>query len=264
MEDVGRGDLTSSLVLDRGTFVEAHVVSRAEGRVAGLELAHLAFTLFDAVCRFEARVEEAQDVAPGTVLATVSGPAISVLTAERTALNFVAHLSGIATATRDLRRAAGGPPPAIVCTRKTTPGLRLIEKYAVRAGGGRNHRFAVDDGVLIKDNHLALSGGVKAAVDKAKSGAGHMVKIEVEVDSLEQLRQALEVGVDAVLLDNMSPELLRQAVELCQGQVLTEASGGVGPHNIAELARCGVDLISVGWITHSAPALDIGLDVTRR
>ena len=199
-------------------------------------------------------------VAAGDVIATVHGPARALLTAERTALNFLCHLSGIATATSAVVQAVRGHKAQIVCTRKTTPGLRALEKYAVRAGGGANHRFGLDDAVLIKDNHIAIAGDIRTAIARARAGAGHMGRIEVEVDSLEQLEAVLAEGVDAVLLDNMSVGQLKQAVAMVGGRALTEASGRVTPQTAPAIAATGVDLISIGWLTHSAPILDIGLD----
>jgi nicotinate-nucleotide pyrophosphorylase (carboxylating) len=194
----------------------------------------------------------------------VSGSARALLTGERVALNLLGRLCGIATATRRLVDAAGGPPPSIVCTRKTTPGLRALEKYAVRAGGGGNHRFGLDDAVLIKDNHVAFAGGVREALERVRRSAGHMVKVEVEVDDLDQLREALDGGAEIVLLDNMDPAALRAAVALCRGRALTEASGGISLDTIAAVAATGVDLISVGWLTHSAPALDVAMEMETR
>jgi nicotinate-nucleotide pyrophosphorylase (carboxylating) len=199
-------------------------------------------------------------VAPGETIATINGPARGLLTGERTALNFLCHLSGVATATASLVSAVKGTRARIVGTRKTTPGLRALEKYAVRAGGGGNHRFGLDDAVLIKDNHIALAGDIRTAIARAKAHAGHMVKIEVEVDTLVQLEQALTLGIDAVLLDNMRIEDLTQAVAMARGKVITEASGRITAATAPVIAAAGVDLISVGWITHSSAALDIGLD----
>ena len=194
------------------------------------------------------------------MIAIIDGPARGLLTAERTALNFLCHLSGVATATATLVKAVAGTRAQIVDTRKTTPGLRALEKYAVRAGGGGNHRFGLDDAMLIKDNHIALAGGIRTAIERAKANAGHMVKIEVEVDTLSQLEEALALGVDAVLLDNMTTEQLGQAVQMARGKAITEASGRITAATAAAIAATGVDLISVGWITHSSAALDIGLD----
>jgi nicotinate-nucleotide pyrophosphorylase (carboxylating) len=194
------------------------------------------------------------------VIATVVGPARGILTAERVALNFLCHLSGIATATAAVVEAVRGHRARITCTRKTTPGLRAVQKYAVRVGGGANHRFGLDDAVLIKDNHIATAGGIRPAVERVRANIGHLVKVEVEVDSLVQLEEALAVGVHAVLLDNMQPEELRRAVAMVDGRVITEASGGVTPSMAPAVAATGVDLISLGWLTHSVTALDIGLD----
>jgi len=199
-------------------------------------------------------------VAAGDVVATLHGPAGGLLTAERVALNFLCRLSGIATATAALVAAVKGTRARIVCTRKTTPGLRAIEKYAVRAGGGANHRFGLDDAVLIKDNHIAIAGGIGCAVERARARVGHLVRLELEVDTLAQVDEAMAVGVDVVLLDNMSPAQLREAVALIAGRAITEASGRVTPHSAPLIAATGVDLISSGWLTHSAPILDIGMD----
>lgn len=261
-EDLGRaGDLTTDAIVPPELNAEAHVVARQEGRIAGLPMALRTFSLLDDRCTSEIEIPDGEDAAAGAVLARVQGPARAILTAERTALNLLGRLCGIATTTRNLVRSVGDHPVRVVCTRKTTPTLRALEKYAVRAGGGSNHRFGLDDAVLIKDNHRALAGGVKPAVERARAYAGHLVKIEVEVDTLDELDEALEAGVDAVLLDNMPPATLREAVARCGGRVLTEASGGITPDTVADVAATGVDLISVGWITHSSPALDVALDV---
>ena len=261
-EDLGRaGDLTSDAILPYDLMAEARIVARAPGRVAGLAAATAAFRLLDSRLAVELATADGADAAAGAALATVTGPARSLLSAERTALNLLGRLCGIATVTRDLVAAVAPYGAKIVCTRKTTPGLRTLEKYAVRAGGGSNHRFGLDDAVLIKDNHRALAGGLRIAVERARAGVGHMVKIEVEVDTLEELQEALALGVDAVLLDNMSVETLKRAVALAKGKAITEASGGITPKTAPEIAATGVDLLSVGWITHSAPALDVALDV---
>lgn len=262
VEDLGRaGDITTDHVVPAAATLRGDLVPRAAGRIAGLEAARLAFQLLDPAVRFSARVHDGGDVKGGTVLAIVQGPARPILTGERTALNFVGRLSGIATLTRAFVRAIEPHAARIVCTRKTTPGLRALEKYAVRAGGGMNHRFGLDDGVLIKDNHLAVAGGVTEAVRRIRDGVGHMVRIQVEVDNLEQLREALDARVDAVLLDNMTPAMLCDAVRLVDGRAITEASGGVTLDSAAAIAATGVDQISVGALTHSAPSLDVGLDV---
>jgi nicotinate-nucleotide pyrophosphorylase (carboxylating) len=206
-------------------------------------------------------VADGDVVAMGATLADLAGPARAILTGERVALNLLGHLSGIATVTRGIVDAIAGTRARVVCTRKTTPGLRALEKYAVRAGGGNNHRFGLDDAVLVKDNHLAIAGSVEEAVRRARAAVGHLVKVEVEVDDLEQLARALACPIDAVLLDNMPLPVLRQAVDLVGGRVITEASGGITPETARPIAETGVDLLSVGWITHSAPSLDVALDV---
>jgi nicotinate-nucleotide pyrophosphorylase (carboxylating) len=260
-EDLGlAGDITSAAVVPpdhRSTVVMA---ARQPGVIAGLDAAELAFQLVDPAIVMTRHLDDGAAVKPGDVIATVKGPSRGLLTGERTALNFLGHLSGIATVTSGIVEAIEGTKAAVACTRKTTPGLRALEKYAVRAGGGVNHRFALYDAVLIKDNHVAMAGGVSEAIRRAKAGVGHLVKIEVEVDTLEQLREAMDIGVDAVLLDNMTPDQLREAVGIVAGRAITEASGRVTPSTAAAIAASGVDLISVGWLTHSAPTLDIGLD----
>jgi nicotinate-nucleotide pyrophosphorylase (carboxylating) len=237
------------------------MASRQAGVIAGLDLAVLAFELIDPAVTILRHMQDGDHVLPGTVIATIEGRSQALLTAERTALNFISHLSGIGTLTATMAAAIEGCGARIACTRKTTPGLRAIEKYAVRAGGGMNHRFSLADAVLIKDNHIAVAGGVAEAIRRAKAHVGHMVKIEVEVDTIDQLRVVMDEGVDAVLLDNMTPEQLRAAVEIVAGRAITEASGRVNLETVAGIAATGVDLISIGWLTHSAPILDIGLDV---
>jgi len=216
--------------------------------------------LIDTAIDFLTERPDGSAVLPGDTIATLRGPARGVLIAERTALNFLCQLSGIATATATLVTAVRGHTAQIVCTRKTTPGLRAVEKYAVRAGGGGNHRFGLDDAMLIKDNHVAIAGGIRPAVERARAAVGHLVKIELEVDTLEQLAEAMELGVDAVLLDNMALPMLAQGVALVAGRAITEASGRISPDTAAAIAATGVDLISVGWLTHSAAVLNIGLD----
>ena len=261
-EDLGRaGDLTTDAVVPPNTWAQARLVARRAGRVAGLEVALSAFRQLDPQVQVQPRLGDGDDAAADQTLAQGAGLARPLLGAERTALNLLGRLCGIATATRDLVRAVDGTGARVVCTRKTTPGLRALEKYAVRCGGGANHRFGLDDAVLIKDNHVALAGGVRAAIERARAHVGHLVKIEVEVDALAQLDEALAAGVDAVLLDNMELETLREAVRRVAGRAVTEASGGIRPETIRAVAETGVDLISVGWITHSAPALDVALDV---
>lgn len=261
IEDLGlAGDITSAAVIPVGHRSRLAMVSRKRGVIAGLDAAELAFQLIDPAVGMVRHMEDGSVVKPGDVIATIEGPSRALLTGERTALNFLGHLSGIATVTAGIVSAISGGKASVVCTRKTTPGLRSLEKYAVRAGGGMNHRFALNDAVLIKDNHIAIAGGIAEAIQRAKAGVGHMVKIEVEVDTLDQLQEAMRIGIDAVLLDNMTPIQLRQAVDFVAGRAITEASGNINPTTAAEIAASGVDLLSVGWITHSAPVLDIGLD----
>ncbi len=263
LEDVGRGgDLTTDSIVGAQRQARGQIVARREGIVAGMPAAALAFRLLDHDVEIAVQTNDGERVEPGGIVAEISGSARAILTGERTALNLLSRLSGIATATRAMVDAVAGTKARIVDTRKTTPGLRALERYAVGCGGGFQHRFGLDDGVLIKDNHLALAGSIHAAVEAVRSRLGHMVKVEIEVDTIAQLREALAEPIDAVLLDNMTPAQLAQAVALAGGRVLTEASGGVNPQNVGEIAATGVDLISAGWLTHSAPALDLGLDVT--
>jgi nicotinate-nucleotide pyrophosphorylase (carboxylating) len=261
MEDLGRaGDLTSDLIMPSGQQNVATLVSRRAGVVSGLPVAVLAFGLIDSAISAHLEAQDGDLVSPGTKLLVLEGPARSLLTAERVALNFVGHLSGIATATRVMVDAVQGTKARIVCTRKTTPGLRILEKYAVRCGGGVNHRFGLDDAILIKDNHIAAAGGIKAAVERARAGIGHMLKIEVEVDTLAQLEEALSLGVDTIMLDNMAPQMLGEAVQLTKGRATLEASGNVTLATVRAIAETGVDYISSGALTHSAPNLDVALD----
>ncbi len=264
-EDLGRaGDITTDAVVPANAMGKAAFRVRRPGVIAGLDIARAVFQAVDARLVFTATANDGDFVDTGAVIARVEGPARGILTGERVALNFLSHLSGVATETRKLVEAVKPHKARICCTRKTTPGLRALEKYAVRAGGGSNHRFGLDDAVLIKDNHIALAGGVRPALQRARAAVGHLVKIEIEVDTLAQLDEALgllrETPFDAVLLDNMPPETLKIAVEKVAGRVATEASGNVTLQTAPGMAAAGVDLISIGWITHSAPVLDIGLD----
>ena len=262
LEDWGRaGDITAQATLSPELRASAVIAARQPGRLSGLALAETAFRLSDPAIRVEPLVGDGARLAPGDVVMRIDGPARAVLSAERVALNFLGHLSGVATATGLFADRIAHTKARIVCTRKTTPGLRAFEKYAVRCGGGANHRFGLDDAILIKDNHIAVAGGVRAAIDAARAFAGHLVKIEVEVDTLDQLREALAARPDVVMLDNMAPAMLREAVSIASGAVLLEASGGITLDTVAGVAETGVDLISVGWITHSAPVLDLGLDI---
>jgi nicotinate-nucleotide pyrophosphorylase (carboxylating) len=261
-EDLGRaGDITTDAVVPEDARIEAVMAARQPGIVAGLEAGLLAFELLDPSLKIERLVPDGSRVERGQAVAHIVGRARPVLAAERTALNLVCRLSGVATATRSLVDAIEGHKAKIVCTRKTTPGLRILEKEAVRLGGGANHRFGLDDAMLIKDNHVAIAGGIVPALRRAKAAAGHLVKIELEVDTLDQLAEALEQGVDAVLLDNMDPPTLRRAVAMVDGRAVTEASGRITRETVPAIAVSGVDLISSGWITHSAPILDLGLDI---
>ena len=265
LEDLGlAGDITSAAVIPVDHRSVVVMAAREPGVIAGLDAAELAFQLVDPAIIMTRHVEDGATVVPGNIIATIEGPSRGLLTAERTALNFLGHLSGIASVTAKIAAAISGTKASVACTRKTTPGLRALEKYAVRAGGGMNHRFALYDAVLIKDNHIAVAGGVRAAIRSAKQGVGHLVKIEVEVDTLAQLREVMDEGVDVVLLDNMTPEQLREAVAIVAGRAITEASGRINPQTAATIAASGIDLISVGWLTHSARVLDIGLDFQSR
>ncbi|HLX26103.1 MAG TPA: carboxylating nicotinate-nucleotide diphosphorylase [Candidatus Cybelea sp.] len=263
LEDLGRGgDLTTDAIVDPARCATARIVARRPGIVAGLPFAALAFRLLDANVAIAARIGEGERVENGGDVAQIDGRARAILSGERTALNILARLSGIATATRKLVDLVAGTNARIADTRKTTPGLRALERYAVACGGGANHRFGLDDAILIKDNHLALAGSVRAAIAATRARAGHTIKIEVEVENFEQLREALEQPIDAVLLDNMTASQLEEAVRIVDRRVVTEASGGVTDQNVAEIARTGVDVISVGALTHSAPAMDFSLELS--
>jgi nicotinate-nucleotide pyrophosphorylase (carboxylating) len=261
LEDLGRaGDITSEATIPADRKARVVAVARQPGTIAGLTAGLMAFSLFDPSLTIEALAADGDRVQKGARLATIEGKARSILSAERVALNLLGQLSGIASATARFVDAVKGTKARIVCTRKTTPGLRALEKFAVRCGGGVNHRFGLDDGILIKDNHIGIAGGVRIAIESAKRHAGHMVRIECEVDSLAQLEEALAAGANAVLLDNMIPDTLREAVRINAGHATLEASGGVTLETVRAIAETGVDLISTGWITHSAPALDVALD----
>lgn len=261
-EDLGRaGDITSQAIVGAEVQSELYLVARQAGVLAGLDLAKHAFELMDATVQFDVLLPDGSTLEPGSRIARIKGSALALLSAERTALNFLCHLSGIATATAGIAEAVAPYGCKVTCTRKTTPLLRSIEKYAVRVGGGSNHRFGLDDAVLIKDNHVAIAGSVSQAVQLARASVGHMVKIEVEVDTLEQLDEALAAGAEVILLDNMAPATLKDAVKRINGRAISEASGGITPDKAAEVAATGVDRIAIGWITHSSRIVDIGLDV---
>ena len=260
-EDLGAaGDITTQYTVPAGTVSRVQIVARQPGSIAGLDLARAAFLALDNQVDFDVLKADGSKVVPGDAIAQIQGNARAILTTERVALNFVGHLSGIATATAAFVDAVKGHKTKICCTRKTTPGLRIFEKYAVRAGGGQNHRFGLYDAILIKDNHIAMAGGIENAIEAGLKGNTEGKKFEVEVDSLEQLETALTYPIDAVLLDNMSPDELRTAVAMIDGRAIAEASGGVTLNTVQDIAATGVDLISIGWLTHSAPCLDIGLD----
>lgn len=261
-EDLGRrGDVTSQAVIPADRMAAFSIVTRVPGVVCGLELARQSFALMNENLEFTAYKNDGDITAAGTVLARVAGNARAILAAERTALNFLTHLSGIATTTHEIQKSIAHTGAKLTCTRKTIPNLRIVQKYALRMGGGRNHRMGLDDAILIKDNHIALSGGdIITAVKQAKSYAGHLIAVEVEVDTLEQLRQVLDEGVSLVLLDNMSIEEMRTAVSWCKGRCQTEASGNLRPDTVVAAAETGVDFLAMGYLTHSARYLDIGLD----
>jgi nicotinate-nucleotide pyrophosphorylase (carboxylating) len=262
-EDLGRaGDVTSIATIPEGTRGSAVMKAREAGVVAGLPVAEAVFRKLDPSVEIAGHLRDGAAVQAKTVLISISGDARALLSAERTALNFVGHLSGIASAAAQFVRLVAHTRARVCCTRKTTPGLRALQKYAVRCGGGFNHRFGLDDAILIKDNHIAVAGGVRAVLERAKAAAGHLVKIEIEVDTLAQLETVLEVGLaDAVLLDNMSPAMMKQAVAMVAGRLVIEASGGITHASAAAIAESGVDYLSSGAITHSSPNLDVGLDI---
>lgn len=261
-EDLGQaGDLTTDALVPADRRARALLVAREAGCLAGLEIALQTFALLDARCAWTLLAADSDEVAAGATLARLEGPARALLSAERVALNLLGRLCGIATTTRDMVRRVEGTGARIACTRKTTPGLRALEKYAVRCGGGGNHRFGLDDAILIKDNHVALAGGVVEAVRRARAASGHMVRLELEVDTLAQLEAVLDLDIDVLLLDNMSPDELRAAVALAGGRFVLEASGGIRPETARAIAETGVQVLSAGWLTHSSPSLDVALDV---
>jgi len=260
-EDLGQqGDITSNSVIDKNLENNFVLKSRSEGVISGLQVAELSFMTLDSRLIFEKKLDNGSNVKNGDIIASVKGNAASILSAERTALNFLSHLSGIASATSEMANLISETNTKIVSTRKTTPNLRILEKFAVKDGGGMNHRFGLYDGILIKDNHLALSGSITNSVSLAREKCGHMINIEVEVDNLDQYREALETQTDAILLDNFNIEDLIKAVKLNKKNIILEASGKITKDNILEIAKTGVNLISSGWLTHSSPSLDIGLD----
>lgn len=261
LEDIGPGDITTEATVPADKLCTAVIVSREDGLVCGHPVAQATFRVMDPSLTYEILAPEGSHVTPGQEVARITGNARSILTAERVALNFLQRMSGIATTTRKLAESIKYYHARLVETRKTTPGLRLVEKYAVRVGGGLNHRYGLHDAVLIKDNHIAVCGGVRQAVIAARKVASHTSRVEVEVDTLEQLQEALDVGADVILLDNMDGDTMRKAVEMTNGKAILEASGGITAQNLEEVARTGVDIISMGALTHSVRALDLGLDI---
>lgn len=260
-EDIGSGDLTSEALLPPDAVTTGIIHAKDTGILCGVDVARQVFQVLDPSLTFEALAQDGDALEPGILIARITGCARSVLTGERLALNLLQHLSGIATRTRRLAELARPYGTRVVDTRKTTPGLRLLEKYAVRTGGGHNHRLGLYDAILIKDNHIAVAGGVKEALARAQAYASHMTKIEIEVESLAQAREAVEGGADVIMLDNMAPEAMKECVEMIQHRVVVEASGGIDEHNLEAAAAAGVDVISIGALTHSVKALDISLDV---
>lgn len=261
LEDMGyRGDITSESIISPSRKARAVMRARKSGIVSGIDAALMAFRLTDPALKIDA-VAEGTSIESGQTILSVDGNARAILMAERVALNFVQRMSGVASATQNMVGAIKGTKARICCTRKTTPGLRVLEKQAVRSGGGVNHRFGLDDGVLIKDNHIAIAGSIRDAVDRVRRRSGHMIRVEVEVDTLDQLKEALTQKVEAVLLDNMDIPTLRKAVAMVDGKAVIEASGNINADTVRGVAETGVDLISIGALTHSARALDIGLDI---
>jgi nicotinate-nucleotide pyrophosphorylase (carboxylating) len=259
-EDVGRGDITTDTLIAADASSVAHLVARESGVAAGIDLARMAFQMLDPDVSFVAQAVDSEKISRHDILAKISGRTRALLSAERVALNFITHLSGIATLTRRYVDAVAGNGARIADTRKTLPGLRVLEKYAVRMGGGFNHRFGLDDAAMIKDNHVIAAGGVGPAVSRLRAQLGHMVRICCEVDRIDQIDAALTAGTDVILLDNMDPPTLTEAIRLISGRAITEASGKVSLDTVASVAASGVDVISIGRLTHSAPALDIALD----
>lgn len=258
-EDVGTGDITTMSCIPAENRAEGRYLVKEDGVLCGLSVAERVFALIDPAITLTPKAQDGDHVKKGDVIATVSGPARGILTGERVGLNLMQRMSGVATMTAKAVSEVAGTKAAIVDTRKSTPGLRVLEKYAVRVGGGKNHRFNLADGVLIKDNHIAAAGGIQQALEAARRTAPHVMKLEVEVEDLAGVREALDAGADVIMLDNMSPAAMTEAVALIGGRALTEASGNMGDRDIKEVARCGVDLISIGALTHSVRSLDISL-----
>jgi len=264
LEDIGTGDITSELIIPSNLKAKGIIRSSEEGVVAGLDVACLVFQKLDSEIIFQKKIKDGTKVTRGKVLAEITGPARTILKGERVALNFLQRISGIATITSKFCQEVKDFPVRILDTRKTTPGLRILEKYAVRMGGGYNHRFGLYDAVLIKDNHISVAGGIKSAVNSVQKQISHMTKIEVEVENLSQLQEALEMEVDIIMLDNMNLDTMREAVKIVKGKALIEASGGITLDNVREIAQTGVDLISIGCLTHSVKSLDISMEILKQ
>ena len=260
-EDVGSGDITTENIIPQQAKTVGLIQAKQRGIVAGINVAGLVFTTLAPDIEFTPMVEDGDEVEPHTVLAKIEGDAHVILTGERLALNLLQHMSGIATLTSSYARLAEGTKAHVVDTRKTLPGLRMLEKYAIRVGGGRNHRMGLYDAVMIKDNHIKVAGGIKEAVQMTRNEISHTVKIEVETETLDQVKEALEAGADIIMLDNMSIEMIEEAVALIGGRAIVEASGGVTKERLPAIAKAGVDIISIGALTNSAPILDISLDI---
>jgi len=261
LEDIGTGDITTESIISSNLKAKGIIKTSEEGVVAGLDIVHLVFQKLDSEIIFQEKIKDGTKVAQGKVLAEITGPARTILKGERVALNFLQRMSGIATITSKFCQQVKDFPVRIVDTRKTTPGLRILEKYAVRMGGGYNHRFGLYDAVLIKDNHIAVAGGIKSAVNSIRKQTSHTIKIEVEVENLSQLQEALEIKVDIIMLDNMDLNTMKKAVKMVKGKVLIEASGGITLEKVREIAQTGVDLISIGSLTHSVKSLDISMEI---
>ena len=261
LEDIGTGDITTESIIPSNLKAKGIIKTSEEGIVAGLDIICLVFKKLDPEICFQSKIKDGNKILPGEILAEITGPARTILKGERVALNFLQRMSGIATITSKFCQKAKDLPVRIVDTRKTTPGLRILEKYAVRMGGGHNHRFGLYDAVLIKDNHIAVAGGIKSAVNSVQKQISHTVKIEVEVENLSQLQEALKVQVDIIMLDNMDLETMKEAVKMVKGKTLIEASGGITLEKVRKIAQTGVDLISIGALTHSVKALDVNMEI---
>lgn len=260
-EDVGSGDITTLATVPERAVTHAVIHAKDKGVLAGVEVARRVFALLDPEIKFTAELEDGAKLAPGSVIATLDGPAQSILTGERLALNLLQHMSGVATRTHKLAAIAAPHGAKLVDTRKTTPGMRLLDKYAVKVGGGANHRLGLYDAMLIKDNHIKVAGGITAALKRAKAYASHMTKIEIEVEDLAGVKEALEAGADVIMLDNMAPSMMAEAVALINHRAVVEASGGIDESTLEAAAKSGVDVISVGALTHSVKSLDISMDI---